>query len=313
MSQRAFRRIFFGMLALYVLMFAARAVYDLITFEEADISANYNIYYSGDKGESIRNYASLSMEFAAGNAGTATLDQKYERIASITSKTVRYNEDIEKLKAAIEKYKAVVQMENSRGLVDSRQVDMVIGVRPESFDDMQAEVSQIGRITSTTVTKTDMTYEYRQMLAEKETLERRMASYEELKERGGSVAEMLQLQEKIIEVEAMIQQQLIGLGEYSDDNALCTINFSLYEGNEAGVMRKLWNALTWTTGTYLAIVGILLLTLFAAYVLVKFWALLKRTVVDRPAQAGQASPNSPPPPVQPQSPQEPRPEGPAEL
>lgn len=284
MSKKVLKRIFLGFIALYFIIFAARAVYDLITFQETSITDNYNIYYNGEKEDksSIKNYASQRMEYPAEGSATSVLDQKYERIASIVSKTVRYNEDIERLNAIVEENKAVVQMENSRGLIGNRRVDLVIGVRPENFDAMQTAVSAIGRITSSTTTKTDKTYEYRQMLAEKQTLESRLASYEELKERGGSISEMLQIEDKIIEVESQIQQQMIGLGEYSDDNALCTINFSLYEGSEAGTLRKLWNALTWSTVTYLIIIGVLSLTAFGAFVIAAVWNYLKKALVDKP-------------------------------
>lgn len=286
MQKKALKRIFLGFIALYFVIFAVRAVYDLITFQDTDVANNYNIYYTGEKEDmrSVKNYASQKMEYSEGQSATV-LDQKYERIASITSKTVNYENDLGHFKATLEENRAVVQMENSRGLPGSRRVDLVIGVRPENFDAMQAAVLQIGRVTSSTTTKTDKTYEYRQMLAEKATLERRLASYAELKERGGSISEMLQLEDKIIEVEAQIQQQLIGLGEYSDENALCTINFSLYEGSEAGVTRKLWNALKWSTITYVIIIAILLFAAFAAFVLAGVWNYLKKTLVDKPEAA----------------------------
>jgi len=284
MSKKAFRRIFLGFIALYFIIFAARAVYDLITFQDTDITDNYNIYYNGEKEDiySIKNYASQRMEYPMEGAATSVLDQKYERIASIVSKTVNYDADLERFNAIVEENKAVVQMENSRGLAGSRRMDLVIGVRPENFDAMQAAVSGIGRISSSTTTKTDKTYEYRKMLAEKQTLENRRVSYEELKKRGGSISEMLQIEDKIIEVEAQIQQQLIGLGEYSDDNALCTINYSLYEGSEAGVPRKLWNALQWSTITYVIIIAVLSLTAFGAFVLAAVWKYLKKILVEKP-------------------------------
>ena len=284
MSKKALKRIFIGFIALYFIIFAARAVYDLITFNDTDITDNYNIYYTGEKevGRSINNYASLKMEYAGDGSTVSVMDQKYERIASITSKTVKFDSDMERFNSILEEHRAVVQMENRRGLAGSRRIDLVIGVRPESFDAMQSAISQIGRIISSTITKTDKTYEYRQMLAEKETLERRRASYEELKKMGGSISEMLQLEDKIIEVEAQIQQQLIGLGEYSDENALCTINFSLNEGTEASILRKLWNALKWSTITYTIIIAVLLFTTFVVFVILQFWNYLKRMLVEKP-------------------------------
>lgn len=281
MKKNIFKRVLIIMLGVYVALFAARAVYDMATYTGENAVDSYNTYYTEGKGESIRNYASLQMEFT-GNA-TAVLEQKYERISSITARTVQFDTDMERFDAILDENQAVVQMEDRRGLAGSRRVDMIIGVRPDRFDAVVEEISKVGRVTSSNTTSTDKTYEYRQMLAEKETLEHRLASYQELKERSGSISELLQLEDKIIEVEAAIQQQNIGLGEYSDENALCTVNYTLYEGSEAPLSRKLWNALTWSTGFYLAALGILLFVCFVAFIITALYSYVKRSLAEKPA------------------------------
>ena len=277
MTKKNFKRLFLGFLALYFVMFAVRAIYDLVTFSEVDIINNQNIYFASERHQ-IRNYASLSSK---GVNAAAIIDQKYERIANLVSATVSFSSDLGRVNRLLEEHGAIVQMENSQGLTGARRIDLVIGVRPESFDAMQAAISQIGRLISSTITKTDKTYEYRQMLAEKETLERRRVNYEELKKHGGNMSELLQLETVIIEVESQIQHLLIGLGEYSDENALCTINFTLYEGSEAGVLRKLWNSLIWSTTMYLIIIGLLMLTSFGAIVIAWCWSYLKKLLVEK--------------------------------
>ena len=284
MSIKTFKKTILGFIVLYFAIFLARAVYDIITFKETDAVDNYNIYYVAEKdARSVSNYASEQMVYNVGGAEAAVLDQKYERIASIISKTVNYDADMEHFNAILDEHKAVIQMENRRGLPGGRRADFTIGVRPEAFDAMQEAISRIGAIVSSSVIKTDKTYEYRQMLAEKETLERRRASYEELRKFGGSIPDLLSLEDKIIEVESQIQQQLIGLGEYSDDNALCTINYTLYEGSEAGTLRKLWNALKWSTATYAIILCIVIFTAIAARIFVWSWSKIKETLADKPA------------------------------
>ena len=278
------KRIFLFFIISFIVLFTARAIYDFNTFQDTDITSNYNIYYPSEKIGSfeVKNYASQRVEYnAAGSA--SVLDQKYERIASIVSKTVDYDNDLARFQEVLEANKAVVQMEDSRGLPGSRRVDLVIGVRPDSFDQMREAVLTIGRIISSTATIVDKTYEYRQMIAEKETLERRRKSYEELKTRGGSISELLQLEDKIIEVDIMIQQQLVGLGEYSDDNALCTINFSLYEGSVASISRKLWNALLWSVAVYAAFIGIILFVGFVSFILASIWLYLKKALATQVA------------------------------
>ena len=74
-------------------------------------------------------------------------------------------------------------------------------------------------LISVTTQKTDKTYEYRQMLALKSEMEKRLENYISLRGRSGSIQEMLSLEDKIIEVESLLLKQAVDLGEYSDDNA----------------------------------------------------------------------------------------------
>jgi len=267
------------LIVLFFVIFGARAIYDFVVSDDIDIIDSHNTFYLSEKeGGSVKNYATLRMEYAApvDADSAAVLDQKYERIATIASKTLNYDADHTLLDESMQRNKAIVQMEDSTGLEGGRRVSLVIGVRPENFDQMRDELLEIGHITSSTTRKVDKTQEYRQMLAEKETLEQRRASYVELKERGGSIDEMLKLEDKIIDVDTQIKQQLIGLGEYSDDNALCTINFTLTEGSEATSARKIWNAFVWTAGVYMSGLAALLFVVFVAFSLSAMWLAIKR-------------------------------------
>jgi len=277
-AKKTLKLIFLALVALYLVLFAGRAIYEFN--REAGDDYYYN-YWPGSS--AIRNYASKTWDTISTPAsiGAPVIDQKYERIANIASKTSDFDSDLKRLNSLLDEYNAIVQMENNRGLSGNRQIDLVIGVRPESFDAIQAKISQIGRTTSITITKTDRTYDYLQSLADKEALERRLASYEDLKAHGGSVTELLQLEERIFDVEAQIQRQLIGLSSYSDENALCTINFSLYEKTGLSVFDKLWNALSWTTNTYCIIIAVLMLTVLSAVIIAWGYNYLKKLLTEK--------------------------------
>jgi hypothetical protein len=255
------------LLAIYLLLFVGRAIYDIATFD--DSGDYYIIDYYGQSSSGMmamtKNIASFRQEYAT-IGGVEVLDQKYEKIASLAAKTVHYEEDESKLHKTIEECLAVVQMENRTGLEGSRRLNMVIGVKPDYFEIAVERINSVGRITSFTTTVSDKTYEYRQMVAEKDKLMRQIESYQAMKEKGGSISELLQVEDRIIGVEAQLQEQAVMLGDYSDDNALCTIKFTMYEGNETGIWRKLWNAFSWATSAYLGFLGILLLTCVAAFV-----------------------------------------------
>lgn len=270
LSHTKFKRALLALIALYVGIFALRTVYDLITFDDPDPALGDNYLYSRLKEDSsvAKNVASLRMEYA-GAGGTEVLDQKYERVASLSAKTVAYDDDLLKLNGVIEENQAVVQMENEQGLPGGRKLSRVIGVKPQYFDVCLEAVRAVGLPISSTSQKTDKTYEYRQMLAQKAELETRRSSYIALRGQGGTVNEKINLEDKIIEVESRLLALAVDLGEFSDDNALCTINVSLYEGSPVTVARKIWNAFLWTNGCYFALLGGAVAVCLAAMVMVK--------------------------------------------
>jgi len=270
LTRKQFKRAVFLLIALYLAIFALRVVYDLITFDDPAPVIGDNYLYNSlkDGSRATQNVASLRMEYA-GAGGTEVLDQKYERVASISAKTVAYDADLLKLNAAIEENQAVVQMENEQGLTGSRKLTRMIGVKPQYFDACLEAVRAVGMPVSSTSQKSDKTYEYRRMLAQREELEKRLASYIALRGHDGSVIEKINLEDRIIEVESQLLVLAVDLGEYSDDNALCTINISLHEGSPVPVVRKIWNAFEWTNGCYFALLGGAVALCLAAMVLVK--------------------------------------------
>jgi len=274
---KQFKRVIISLLLLYAAIFAARFVYDLLTYEDPAVSDNY--YYTGYK-DDVRltaNVASLKREYAGTVAGSIeVLEQKYEQVATVAAKTVSYDNDLARLDAAIEQAQAVIQTEVAQGLAGSRTLKRAIGVKPQYFDSCLGAVKEVGLLISSNSQKTDKTYEYRQMLAQKQELEKRLESYVSLRGHSGSINEMINLEDKIIEVESMLLKQAVDLGEYSDDNALCTINVSLYEGNPASVVRICWNSFKWATMCYFSILGGLLLVCIIGVILIKVYNFLKR-------------------------------------
>jgi len=279
MTKKQFKTVIIVLVALYVFIFAARFAYDLITYEDPTVSINY--YYSGyrDDLRMTSNVASFRKEYAGEVSGSVqVLEQKYEQVATITTKTVSFDDDLARLDAAIEQAQAVIQTEVVQGLAGSRTITRVIGVKPQFFESCLDAVKEIGVLISSTSQKNDKTYEYRQMLAHKQELEKRLESYASLRERSGSINEMLSLEDKIIEVESMMLQQAVDLGEYSDDNAFCTINVSLYEGNPVNITRVIWNSFTWATACYFSILGGVVLLCIIAVILIKSYIFLNRVL-----------------------------------
>lgn len=99
-----------------------------------------------------------------------TIDQKYEKVANLTAGSSSFNDDNKKLRQIIKDHNAVIQAEKLDGLAGRQTLTMAIGVAPDNFDDLVEAVKTIGNLRSFSVNKVDKTDEFRQLMAEQETL-----------------------------------------------------------------------------------------------------------------------------------------------
>ena len=259
----------FALLAIFLLLlFLGRLAYSLVT------RGDYPYYYDYGYSEflSAKSYNNIATNKVSSTLGNLPdLNQKYERIASLTVKSLQFEADLVKSQAAIEAHDGLVQMENSGGLEGNRQVQLTIGVRPEAFDALREGLMEIGQVTGTNVVTKDMTNEYRQLLAEQESLERRMESYEAIKGQGGSLQEQLALEALIMEADGVLQKLRVSLGEYSDERALCTVDFTLYEGSRANLVREMMDAAIWAASVFAVGAGIALLAVLTSLAVAMLW------------------------------------------
>src|SRR5262245_45297270 len=71
--------------------------------------------------------------------------QVYERIASLTSATRTFDDDEGQVRSAIAGHQGTIFHEVSSGLTPDRTLTLDIGVSPEKFDALLAELKQIGK------------------------------------------------------------------------------------------------------------------------------------------------------------------------
>lgn len=99
------------------------------------------------------------------------------------------------------------------------------------------------------------------------------------KGKGGKIDELINLENKILEVEESIQKLGVKLGEFDTENEFCTIKFSL---SESGQAKKSWltiflhrfkTALEWTIKYYLLL---MVLFVFAAVWIFLFILILEK-------------------------------------
>jgi uncharacterized protein YfcZ (UPF0381/DUF406 family) len=251
--------------ALFFLLLLFRLIYGYVI---TDISSG-NDYSSNffSSVENIRkNYASESNKImmkpdVAQQANIASA-QKYEKTATVKSKTSRFEKDVTDIKAMTTLFAGVIQYEQNTGNKGSRQVHWLIGINPEKFDSFYLKIQAVGQVRSMEITKIDKTNEFKQLNAKKASLEKTLASLNELRSRGGAISDYVALHDKILEIETQLQELGVELGNFDTENEFCTVRFSLYEGapdKKISFMQRLKVALEWTIKYY----AVLILTLLA--------------------------------------------------
>src|SRR5690606_7303982 len=144
--------------------------------------------------------------------------QKFEKTASVKTKTSEFEQDEHLIKSKTKLYKAVIQYEQNLGQKGNRQIHLLIGVNPEMFDSFYLDIQKIGMIKATEITKVDKTNEYRQLNAKKISIEKTLQSLIELKSKGGQISDFIALNEKILETEEQLQNLGVELGNFDEVN-----------------------------------------------------------------------------------------------
>ena len=200
---------------------------------------------------------------------SASIEQKYEKVATLKSKTDHCEKSENDIRQTIKTYQAIIQVEDKNGNAGNRQLNLSIGVPPAAFDSFVSEVRKIGKIKSCSIKKTDKTSEFKNLNAKKNSLETTRASLVELKKQTGKIEEFINLQNRILEIEQQLQDLGVELGDFSEENEFCTVNFSLYEGRfvRESVMHKIKVSIEWTCRNYLNFLLVLLITSALVFVI----------------------------------------------
>jgi hypothetical protein len=240
-------------IVLFFLMLAFRLLYGYVSTESTyAIDNSSKFFLTLDNNNVRKNYASDKQQSFASNASFAS-SQKYEKTATVQSKTSRFEKDVDSIKNLTGLFKGIIQYEQNTGKKGNQQIQLFIGINPQKFDSFYAKIQDIGQIRSTEITKIDKTNEYQQLNAKKISLQTNLALLNDLKSRGGSISDYIQLHDKILQVEMQLQELGVELGNFDAENEFCTVKFSLFEGaaeQKIGVVRRIKVALEWTIKYY---------------------------------------------------------------
>jgi len=263
------KKLIFWLIIIFALLFIFRLIYGYTkTFDD---SPNQTQFFD-DISNSKRNYATKKYEVKSNtpNRTAVKVDQKYEKIAEIKTKSSNFEEEEKSSRKTIENLDALIQFEQKSGNIGYRKLNLVIGVPPENFDAIYNQLITIGNVQAKQITKKDKTNEYKELNAKKQSLEKIRNSLIDLKSKGGKIEEYMGLENRILEIEQQLQGLGVSLGDFDDENEFCTVQFSLLEGKEVkiGLMQRVKVALEWTVKMYLQIMATLFfLTLFAYFIL----------------------------------------------
>ncbi len=212
-----------------------------------------------------RNYASAKIARSTSTGATA-IDQKYERVAEVRARARAFDDDEARVRAAAAEHGGVIQLERKQGLRGQRVLHLAVGVAPGRFDAFVEAVRAVGTASYVTVDKQDRTNDFKELAAKRAVLEASRDALVALKARSGTIAELVALEDRILDVHEQIQSLGISLGEFDEVNELCTIKLTLTEqlelpavaGTSIPVWRRLRAAVDWTVPTYLRLIGMLL-------------------------------------------------------
>jgi hypothetical protein len=240
---------------LFMLMLGFRIIY---SYYGANIDADreYRQDFFGSLENVRKNYASEKMaikSISSISKPTPNLPimsaQKFEKTATLKSKSSQFENDERKIKTHTKNFDGVIQYEKNNGNNGHREIHLLIGINPERFDSFYHIVEKIGNIKSKEIIKTDKTNEYRELNAQKASYEKTLASLNELKARGGAIADHVALHDKILEIEGKLQELGVDLGNFNEENEFCSVRFTMYEGateKTLGFLPRLKTSLEWT-------------------------------------------------------------------
>jgi hypothetical protein len=257
---------------LFLLLFLFRLLYGYVA-SDTTTSGDYSGDFFGSIENLRKNYASEKIAIKGGDVqlqSNIASNQKFEKTASIKTKTSEFEKDEQTVKAKAKSFNAVIQYEQNLGQKGNRQIHLLIGVNPVLFDSFYTAVQKIGVLKAMEITKVDKTNEYRQLNAKKTSIEKTLQSLNELKTKGGEISDFVSLNEKILEVEERQQGLGVELGNFDTENEFCTVKLSLYEGavqKSISFLHRLKVALEWTIKYFAIIVFALLGVSVAIFVL----------------------------------------------
>lgn len=289
------------LIAGYVLLFSFRFFYSY-SLDRFDNEDGYVSDFFDNFTPSNRNFASdkfsrksesyskstdgkdFSQDLNPNAAPVVSVDQKYEKTATVKTKSVEFDSDEKKFRGMIRSTGSVIQFEQNIGNKGDRSIHWMVGVVPEKFDSFYVAAQKIGKVKSAEVVKTDMTSEFKNLNARRVSLENTRASLIELKKQTGRIEEYMNLENRILAIDSMLQELGVQLGDFSAENEFCTVRLSLVEGHRpvpTSMMHRIKVSFEWSVQWYLGLMVGLVFAFGAALLFVFLTIQIKKLEIGK--------------------------------
>lgn len=207
--------------------------------------------------------------------------KRWQRWVSLASHA--FEDDEARVRAVAEAVEALIQHEQAFGLEGRRQLQLALGVPPETFDEVIGQLKDIGKPISFQVNKTDKTNEYRALLAQQESLKKSRDNLHALQARDAELGDLIALESRILELENQIQSLGVSVGEFDSEFEFVTIKLTLSELRSPAerfipLLKRVKVALEWTIWASLAISAAFFLFLLGAALFVMVVQMARRVV-----------------------------------
>ena len=195
------------------------------------------------------------------SAGNLSRLEVLEETANANATSTAFDADKEKFLKIVSERKGKILHERAQGLAPQRSLSMTIGVNADSFQATVQDLKAIGTLTALTVTRTDRTEEFRALLAKKQSSVKYLDSLSKLRQApAGSVQDLIKLEEKILEVQREIENASMRLGDFTPEESLSNIAYTLAERPAVPAYRleeRLLDAMGWGSVVYAYLIGAL--------------------------------------------------------
>jgi phage anti-repressor protein len=275
MKKRVFK-IAFRFIAGFIIFFLFRLVY---SYSERTYRDDEDGVFDFFESESVsrKNYASDYYKFknekyqSGGSQGAElSVSQKYEKVATLATKSEKFEQTEKSVRAEIRNFNCVVQYEQKSGNKGNRSLSLMLGVKPEKFDSLYEKLKQYGNIRKAEITKIDKTSEFKALNARRISLEKSRDALIALKNQNGKIEEFISLEERILSIQDTLQFLGVSLGDFDLENEFCTIKYTLSEGRppvSMSLLHRLKVSLEWAIEFYFFFILVLIMIFICSFIL----------------------------------------------